>query len=812
MLAYSMRSLMRGGRRMWIAIFSVTFGVMALYAMSSLSDAIRTVLLVDPRHTMAGEARLTRASAYLTEDDVAAVHHLQTEGLVSEYTAIESPGALALKTPGTGRVTLLRSGIAFDPGSYPLTGELVIAQPPGAAPEDVLRSAGDVILTQDVVRERDLELGDGLILSNRLGGRPVHARLVGVASVTPGYLGESVYYGLETSRMATGRDHPVNAILVTWGDDSAATVARLEADGWSVRLASSRNPRDEEMSELFDFMLRGAGILGLVVGGIGIANTMQVLLARRQEEVAILKTSGYARSDLAALFAIETAILGAIGSALGTGLGVGLSYVLVRLSSRIVTFYMLWRFDPQLAAGGFLVGVVTTVLFALNAILRASEVRPAVLFRHRTTLTRRWTRSLGVFALMAAPFGLVSSLILGSALKGFGILLIALAGLVVLGGLLAGVTWLALRLMPTFRFPLLRMARNNVQRRGLSLVFAMIALFAGVFTLGLAITIVDTSQEELATRSFSLEGVNMVVLADPAQEDRVRAALEVQGVENVHARYLVSVEAISGVESHDIEARDEPWDIAISGAPWGSEPDGAYLPAAQALPEGTPIVITGHNNQQVTLAIAGHYEPTEAEPGLFDPAGGVMVSREVLIALSGGDHYFMIGGEAAVARLTEVRDGVGRALPDTSVITSVDIDDFFSGTLQNLFTFAVAMAGLALLAGAVLIANAVSLAMIERRYEIGILKAVGYTSGAAMRVVLIEYGLIAAIASVLGVLGVEGFVVALQFVQETAGEVLHMDLAAGALSVAVGGACTLLSAAAMAWKPVRVRPLIVLNE
>jgi hypothetical protein len=75
-------------------------------------------------------------------------------------------------------------------------------------------------------------------------------------------------------------------------------------------------------------------------------------------------------------------------------------------------------------------------------------------------------------------------------------------------------------------------------------------------------------------------------------------------------------------------------------------------------------------------------------------------------------------------------------------------------------------------------------------------------------------GVMSTLVLVSGMLGIAtgDAMIALQFVQETAGEMLHVDLATGARSVAVGVGCTLLSAAAMAWKPVRVKPLIVLNE
>jgi hypothetical protein len=75
-----------------------------------------------------------------------------------------------------------------------------------------------------------------------------------------------------------------------------------------------------------------------------------------------------------------------------------------------------------------------------------------------------------------------------------------------------------------------------------------------------------------------------------------------------------------------------------------------------------------------------------------------------------------------------------------------------------------------------------------------------------------EYGLIALIASVTGLLGVELFILVVQFVQQDVGELLHVDLATGSLILLVGAGLTMLTALASASKPTQVRPLEVLNR
>ncbi|HCI81226.1 MAG TPA: ABC transporter permease, partial [Ktedonobacter sp.] len=56
-----------------------------------------------------------------------------------------------------------------------------------------------------------------------------------------------------------------------------------------------------------------------------------------------------------------------------------------------------------------------------------------------------------------------------------------------------------------------------------------------------------------------------------------------------------------------------------------------------------------------------------------------------------------------------------------------DIDALINQVLDNLIIMLTTLASLAMIAGIVIIANAVGLAMLERQREIGILKSVGYT-------------------------------------------------------------------------------------
>jgi putative ABC transport system permease protein len=127
-----------------------------------------------------------------------------------------------------------------------------------------------------------------------------------------------------------------------------------------------------------------------------------------------------------------------------------------------------------------------------------------------------------------------------------------------------------------------------------------------------------------------------------------------------------------------------------------------------------------------------------------------------------------------------------------------------------LLTFVDGVAALALLAGALLIANAVGLALVERRRELGVLKAVGFTAGRVLAMLALENALLGLLAGVAGMGAVAIAMAGINYLRPAA--LLSLDPRLAAIMVGVSVALTLLVTALVAWQPARVRPLTVLRE
>lgn len=818
-LRYAARNLLRGGQRTLLATACVGFGVMSLVALQLLSSMIAASIALDARSVLGGDASLSRGDRSLTAGDVAALERMRARGALAAYTLTTQSGGAILKRAGAGRSHLLGRSLGVDAATFPLVGEMRLGGAPARAFGGLIAKPGTAVITRDVADSTGLAVGDRFMLGGGPAGAPARLRVAGIAELTPDRQGDTVFYSLATARRLAGRENVEGSALVLWGP-AAPKAETLRSEGWEVATHESMAKNRARVVDLFGLMLKGAGILGLLLGGIGVSNTMQVLLARRRLEIATLKTLGYERHHLVLLFGLETGMLGAVGGLAGAGMGAGLSFWLRALLGRVGPIMLGSAIDPRVLLGGVAVGVATAVIFGLHAVARASAVRPSTLLRDLLTPIV-WGETAVLYAVLGVLFSALAAAVLRSVLYGVGVVAAGAVGLALLVAVL-GSGFFAFVAVPLPLPGIVAIARRNLRRNPLHTLVALVALFCGVFTIGFAGATIANGRQRMAKQELPSGGYNVAVYAAPTDAGAVAAGLAQAEVKTVQ-RFVASpadartasgrsLDVLRGVTGCDADGTGT---VRIVAGAWGRGAGAALAPvrlreAPWKLKVSDAVELSASaTNERARVSIMGFYELDRISP-LVPRVAGLIVDEATALRLGGPAAQVNFAGRMGEGRSGSLAKALERDALDALLLSRADLNAEMKGAIENLFAFVVATAGLALVAGAILIANSVGLAMLERRREMGIFKAIGYSSARILAGIAIEYALLGLVA---GVAGMGAVALAFGIINRLRPAArLVLDSAQAPAMIAVAIVIAFASAVAVAWHPTHARPLDVLRQ
>ncbi|MBI2653515.1 ABC transporter permease [Candidatus Woesearchaeota archaeon] len=124
-------------------------------------------------------------------------------------------------------------------------------------------------------------------------------------------------------------------------------------------------------------VLIGIAFISLIVGGVGIANTMYTAVIERTKEIGIMKSVGAQKKDILLIFVIESGLLGFIGGLIGVVLGFGLSNAVEfiaknALGTNLIEAY----FSYSLFFGALLFSFFIGALFGVMPARQAASLQP----------------------------------------------------------------------------------------------------------------------------------------------------------------------------------------------------------------------------------------------------------------------------------------------------------------------------------------------------------------------------------------------------------------------------------------------------
>src|SRR5260221_4196564 len=382
--SYATRSLIRGGQRTVLAIFCVAVGVMAIVALQLVGLSVNQALVGNIVEANGGDIRLNAELAPLRQRDLAFFDTLKRQGRITDYaTAYDPGGSIGLPTGGEESFSFIAVS-----GNFPLVGQANFVAPSTNLTIQNVVHGKNVAISSIVFNDLNAHIGSTYMVKT-LDGRSVPITVAAEFQEDGVFRGPQVI--ISQSALAAipspgGIVPPAQygTIYMTVPQANLNSVkAQLHAQFPTTNVITFTDLLKQRQAQVdqIRLFLRIVGLLALFIGGIGIINTIQVLLRRRQIEIAMLKTTGYRQVDLYALFGLEAALLGIIGGVLGTLVGLGVSYLVRGIVDRAFFIHLPIVLDALTLASGLLIGVATALIFGLLPIVQASQVRPLSVLR-----------------------------------------------------------------------------------------------------------------------------------------------------------------------------------------------------------------------------------------------------------------------------------------------------------------------------------------------------------------------------------------------------------------------------------------------
>jgi putative ABC transport system permease protein len=172
---------------------------------------------------------------------------------------------------------------------------------------------------------------------------------------------------------------------------AAATEKRLiQERGVTKKTADFQLQTPEELLSSFNTVLNiitgfllGVAAISLIVGAIGIANTMFTSVLERTKEIGIMKAVGARNSAILSLFILESGLLGLIGGIIGVLFGYMTTKIIELIAQNALGSDLFKASSPySLVIGCLLFAFLTGAISGAAPAYRATKVRPVEALRY----------------------------------------------------------------------------------------------------------------------------------------------------------------------------------------------------------------------------------------------------------------------------------------------------------------------------------------------------------------------------------------------------------------------------------------------
>lgn len=646
-----------------------------------------------------------------------------------------------------------------------------------------LTEPGAILISTDLAEIYQLQSGDWITLG--VGGRQEMVFVAGL--VQPGdELSRRALEGLiltdiSTAQELTGRIGILDSIDLILPENDQETVKRLEAllpEDSRVLPSNARSGSVREMTEAFRINLTALSLLALLVGLFLIYNTMTFSVVQRRPLFGTLRCLGVTRQEVFLMVVSEALIVGVLGAGLGIGLGILMGQGAVQMVTQTINdlYFVLTVQGVQIPAisliKGAALGTIATVLAAAPPAWEAASVPP------RTALSRSGLESkaqqavkrtaVAGLALIAAGVGtlLIPTRDLPLSFAGtFGVIVgAAMLTPAVMAVLMRAVPSVTGRVWGVLGRMAPRDVVNSLSRTSIAVAALMVAVSV---TIGVSVmissfrhTVVLWLAQTLKSDLYiSVPGGTATTPSSPIDPAAIEVLRNWPGVARTDTLRTLTVDSPDGPV--DVAAVDNPndpdeqvyyahdlppeeiWPAMQNGAVLASEPFARRMNVAA---HGGAVTLYTDQGPH-TFPVAGIYYDYASSQGTvlmtlqtYRAYWSDESITAVALRLEPGIDVDQTARklEEAVASIQTLQISPNRALRE-EVLVVFDRTFAITGALQMLATV-VAFIG---------VLSALLSLQLEKQRQFGILRAVGLTTRQLWGLVMIETGLMGAVAGLL---------------------------------------------------------------
>ncbi|MBQ6813124.1 MAG: ABC transporter permease [Methanobrevibacter sp.] len=233
----------------------------------------------------------------------------------------------------------------------------------------------EAIVGAQYAEMNNVSVGDNITLLGK------DFKVTGIFEIGLIFVDSRIYVPLDTLQNLSGVDG-VSSILVKTGEavnDSA--ISEEIKDSYNVTTLTS-----EEMSSMADSVLGildavslAVSALAIVVGAIGVVNTMVMSVYERTKEIGVLKSVGWKSRRILLMILGETLVLTIISGIIGSVFGILVSEIGVRLIG-MENFSL--GYDPRTFILAFGITIIVGIIGGLYPAYKASKLAPTEALRY----------------------------------------------------------------------------------------------------------------------------------------------------------------------------------------------------------------------------------------------------------------------------------------------------------------------------------------------------------------------------------------------------------------------------------------------